>query len=140
MFVSTTAISRATSNLAAADAAEALAQERDNAKPRRAVVDKFMSHAIALDDALTAISKEAIALRETLTEVHSLGCAFPSHDQLNSLGYRAVATALQSTPWRKEFEYLAPGQRQNIVKLVTDRVARVENTHITPRIGALEVA
>jgi hypothetical protein len=63
MFVSTTAISQATSNLAAADAAEALAQERDNAKPRRAVVDKFMSHAIALDDALTAISKEAIAAR-----------------------------------------------------------------------------
>jgi hypothetical protein len=134
------AIAEATKRLAAADAAEAQAADKEKAKALRVVTDRFMQHAIALDDALTAMSKEAVALRETLIEIHGLGSPFPSFDQLSSLGYRAVATALQSSPWRREFEYLTPGQRQNIVKLVTDWVDRIKNSHIKPRIGELEVA
>jgi hypothetical protein len=105
----------------------------------RAVVDKFVAHAVAIDDAFASMGREANAVRETLLEIHSLGCAFPSYEQLNSLGARALKTAIMNTPWKRDFEHLAPGERQNLSKLVSDWAARIEANHIAPRIGELEV-
>lgn len=134
------AIAQATKKLAAADQAAALAAEKENAHKLRAVVDKFVAHAVAIDDAFTAMSREANALRETLLQIHGLGCAFPSYDQLNSLGARALKTAIMNTPWKRDFEHLAPGERQSFPKLVGDWADRIERQHIAPCIGQLEVA
>jgi hypothetical protein len=134
------AIAQATKNLAAADQAQAHAQERENALALRAKVDEFVAHAIALDDALTAVSKEATALEETLKEIHLLGCSFPSRAQLDALGTRALKTAIMETPFRREFEHLAPRERQTFPALVGDWVSRIERQHITPLVGDLEVA
>jgi hypothetical protein len=134
------AIQEATKRLAAADAAEALAADKENARALRAVVDKFVAHAIAIDDAFTAMVKEANALSKTLIEIHSLGCSFPSYDQLNSLGARALGTAIMQTPWKRDFDHLAPSARQSFPKLVSDWAARIESNHVAPRIGELKVA
>lgn len=134
------AISRATKNLAAADQAQALEQEKANALALRGKVDEFMKHALAVDQAMTEMSKHATALEETLKEIHLLGCAFPSRAQLDALGGRALKTALMQTPFRREFEHLAPGERQSFPKLVGDWVSRIERQHIEPLIGELEVA
>ena len=133
------AIAQATKRLAAADAAEAQAQDKDNAKGLRVVVDAFLSHAIALDDAFATVAKEGMALEETLKQIHSLGCAFPSRAQLDALGARALKTALMSTPWRREFEMMSPGQRQSFTALVSEWVDRIEANSISPRIGALKL-
>ena len=134
------AIAQATKRLAAADAAEAQAQDKDNAnKGLRVVVDAFLSHAIALDDAFATVAKEGMALEETLKQIHSLGCAFPSRAQLDALGARALKTALMSTPWRREFEMMSPGQRQSFTALANQRVDRIEANSISPRIGALKL-
>ena len=125
--------------LAAADAAQAQAQDKENARALRAVVDEFLSHAIALDDAFVTVSKEATALEEALKQVHSLGCAFPSRAQLDALGARALKTALMSTPWRREFETMPPGARQSFAALVGQWADRIEANHVAPRIGALEI-
>jgi hypothetical protein len=134
------AIAQATSNLAEADAAQALVADKENARALRGAVDKFVRHALAIDEAFTTVVKEATALRETLVEIHGLGCQFPSFDQLNSLGARALGTAIMNTPWRKDFQHLAPSERQSFPKLVSDWADRIEKHHIEPRIGELEVA
>jgi len=127
------AIAEATKRLAAADQAEASAQDKENARALRAVVDEFVAHAIAIDEAFTVMVTEANALRETLIKIHDLGCAFPSYDQLNSLGARALGTAIMQTPWKRDFEHLAPSQRQSFPKLASDWAARIESSHITRR-------
>jgi hypothetical protein len=134
------AIQEATKRLAAADAAQALAQDKENARALRAVVDKFVAHSIALDEAFQQMTAEANALREVLIEIHGLGCQFPSFDQLNSLGARALGTAIMNTPWKRDYQHLAPSERQSFPKLVSDWADRIEKNHIQPRIGELEVA
>jgi hypothetical protein len=133
------AIAEATRQLAAADAAQALAQEKANAKALRAVVDRFVAHALKIDETFTAMVKEATALEKTLMEIHSLGCAFPSRAQLDSLGARALGTAIMGTPWRKDFEHLAPSARQYFPTLVRQWCERIEANHIAPKIGDLKI-
>jgi hypothetical protein len=133
------AIQEATKRLAAADAAQAQAQDKENARALRAVVDEFLSHAIALDEAFATVSKEATALEETLKTIHFLGSAFPSRAQLDALGARALKTALMQTPWRREFETMPPGARQSFAALVGQWADRIEANHVAPRIGALEI-
>jgi hypothetical protein len=133
------AIQEATKRLAAADAAEALAQEFENARALRAVVDKFVVHAIALDAAFSAVTKEAMALEDTLKSIHALGCSFPSRQQLDSLGARAMKAALMATPWKREFETMPPGARQSFAALVSQWGDRIEQQHIAPKLGAVAV-
>jgi hypothetical protein len=134
------AIAQAAKKLAAADQAQALEQERENAQALRAKVDEFMSHAIAIDKAFTVMIEEANALESTLKEMHLLGSSFPSRAQLDALGARALKTVLMQTPWRREFDHLAPSERQSFPKLVGDWAARIERQHIIPLVGDLEVA
>jgi hypothetical protein len=133
------AIQEATKRLAAADAAAEALQDKENARALRAVVDKFVGHAIAIDDAMTAMTKHATALEETLKHINRLGCAFPSRAQLDSLGVRSLLTAIQGTPWRRDFETIAPGQRQSFTALVGQWADRIEKNHIEPRIGAVKI-
>lgn len=134
------AIAEATKRLAAADQAEAQAAERENAKALRAAVDEFTKHALAIDAAFAAMIKHATALEETLKDIHALGCGFPSRAQLDSLGARALGTAIMGTPWRKEFQHLAPSERHHFPDLVRTWCDRIESNFITPRLGELKVA
>jgi hypothetical protein len=99
-----------------------------------------MKHAIAIDRAMTEMTKHATALESTLKEIHLLGCSFPSRSQLDSLGARALGTAIMQTPWRKDFEHLAPSQRQSFPALASLWAQRIEANFIEPKIGELEVA
>jgi hypothetical protein len=74
-------------------------------------------------------------MRDTLSEMHRLGCNFPSHEQLQSLGARALKTALMGTPWAREFEHIAPRERFNFAKLAEDWASRIENNFLKPRLG-----
>ena len=134
------ALIEAGKRLAVAEQAQALAQEKQNAQALRAAVDEFVAHATAIDEAFASVVKEAMALEETLKTIHSLGSQFPSRAQLDSLGTRALLTAIQGTPWRRDFETIAPGQRQTFSALVGTWAERIEANHIAPRIGELEVA
>jgi hypothetical protein len=133
------AITEATKRLSIADQAAAHAAEKENALALRAKVDEFLAHAVALDEAFTAMAKHATALEMTLKEIHLLGCAFPSRPQLDSLGARAMLTAIQGTPWRRDFEVIAPGQRQSFTALVGQWCDRIEANHIAPLVGDPEL-
>jgi hypothetical protein len=133
------AIAEATRRLAAADQAAALAQDKENAQALRAVVDKFVAQAIAIDASFAAMVTSANALEEALKEVHLLGCPFPSRGQLDALGARAMKTALMKTPWTREFEHLAPSERTSFTQLVETWSERIEANFISPKIGALKV-
>jgi hypothetical protein len=134
------AIAEATKRLAAADAAEAQAKERDDARKLREVVDRFVAHAVAVDKAFQTIVRQTNSLEKVLREIHILGCPFPSSAQLDSLGARALGTAIMQTPFRKAFEHLAPSERQHFPQLVRQWADRVEHNFIKPRLGEREDA
>jgi hypothetical protein len=111
------ALKAAASHLAAAQQAEARAQDRINALALREELQAFCTHGMKIDDALAVIVEASAALRESLTKIHSLGSAFPSHDQLDVLGKACVLTALRQTPWDRHFDVVPPNQRRNFTGL-----------------------
>lgn len=73
-------------------------------------------------------------MRDTLYKMHALGAGNPTSDQLRVLGKNAILTALAQTPWAKEFEHLAPGQRHTFTGLGKGWADAVER-NITLRLG-----
>jgi hypothetical protein len=130
------AIKEAQSRLASAQHVEEIATARANAEALHQLVEAFVTHGSELDAALASMVRESRALRETLSKMHSLGCAFPSHDQLDALGNLALATSLMATPFKRYYEHVAPGERRSFTDLVNGWGQRIEENMVTPRLIA----
>jgi hypothetical protein len=105
------AIKTAGEKLAQAQQAEATRASKAAAGELRKELERFRAIGRELDVALAAISANGAALYESLGRIHTLGSAFPTGAQLHSLGYRCLLTAIAATPWRREFETIAPRER-----------------------------
>lgn len=113
---------------------EVRAADRGAATQLRATLAEFVAQGEAIDAALATIAEIGSAMRATLSEMHTLGSAFPSHQQLDVLGVACLRTALQRTPWDRHFERLAPNQRRDFATLVAGWHATIERD-IAARLG-----
>jgi hypothetical protein len=113
------AIVEANARLAIAQANAALAADRVNAEALRGKVERFVELGLIVDDCFADLNSAAAEMKTLLSEMHNLGAAAASHDQLRVLGGLALKTALMETPWAKEFEHIAPNQRRSFKALVS---------------------
>jgi hypothetical protein len=128
------AIAEATTRLADARLHEAQVADRAQAQQLRDAVETFVVHGRALDAALQEMARRGQALRETLNEIHTLGCPFPSHSQLDALGALALKHSLMASTWKFAFETIPPKDRHNFSGLVEGWARRIEESSITPRL------
>jgi hypothetical protein len=80
-----------------------------------------------LDVALAAVAANGHELHQSLGRVHALGSTFPTGQQLDALGFRCVLTALQQTPWRRNFEAVAPRERRSFAALIEVWCSTIES-------------
>jgi chromosome segregation ATPase len=121
------AIKTAGEKLAQARQAEVARADREAAAALRRELDRFREYGRQLDAALATVATSGQALHESLGKIHSLGSAFPTGQQLHSLGARALLTAIAATPWRREFETIAPRERRSFSDLIETWAATIES-------------
>ena len=136
-----TAIATHASELASLDAALRAAGERlERARQAEAAradkarsgellkeLDRFREIGRELDVVLAAVATNGAALSECLGKIHQLGSPFPTSQQLDSLGGRCLLTAIAATPWRRNFEPLAPRERRSFTDLIEVWASTIEN-------------
>jgi hypothetical protein len=100
-------------------------------------LQEFCKDGMRLDEALAVVAEAASALPDRLTKIHGLGSAFPSHQQLETLGYISVLTALRQSPWAHRFEPVPPNQRRNFTALLMQWHDTIERG-IQQRLGEVD--
>lgn len=128
------AIAEANSRLAAAQQAETQAADRANAEALRIKLARFKELGFILDDCFADFASAASEMKDVLGQMHQLGAASPSQEQLRVLGALAVKTGLLSGPWSKEFDPIAPNQRKSFKALVAGWSAMIEQNNIAHRL------
>lgn len=131
------AMREASLRVVAARNAEAEAAAEVNAKAIRKTLGEFVECGHALQEALDDVGQLGKHQQNLLSELHGLGVGFPSHEQLSTLGWQAVQTALMNSPWHRRSEHLAPSQRRNFAALVDGWAATVERG-LAQRLGEAE--
>jgi hypothetical protein len=131
------AIEVAAERLAVARRAGNLAEDRAQAEELRIVVSRWVECGLIIDDCFTDMNTAAADMKTLLASMHNLGAKTPSHEQVRVLGALALKSALQTTPWAKEFEAIAPNQRRTFATLVTNWRDQLM-PHILARIGIEE--
>jgi hypothetical protein len=112
-------------------AAAFAAHVEKNAESRR-VLDWVNSEVASYDSELASID-DAIALNDLVSKLHrSTNAQFPSWDQIDALGFKALETAIQMTPWARRFRPIAPGERR--IRRRPPTVRRAEHRHPCPRL------
>ena len=129
------ALAEARNRLDQAKRDEAAMQDRKQAGRLRAELKNFVEQGRQLDAAFATVAAAGAAIRDSLSRIHALGSAVPSHEQLQTLGGQAALTALQQTPWARRFELLPPNQRRTFAALIGGWVENIERNNIRPRLG-----
>jgi hypothetical protein len=129
------AIAEAESRVELAQRARTVAADQANARKVRAQLHRFVKAGREIDGAMAELVEASNAMRQALTQMHILGCKFPSHEQLSVLGDRALRTALMQTAWARYFEGVSPGERKTFTALVEAWATMVDN-NIRPRLAA----
>ena len=109
------AIVEATARVEKARTAEARDQDKVHAEALREVVSRIGERMRKADEYLGAAIFELGAANAELNQVHVLGSAFPTHQQLAVNAVMALKTWLRLLPenWHREFiEALPPNQRR----------------------------
>jgi multidrug resistance efflux pump len=88
------AIAEATERVKQAQAAEHAKAERETAAELKAAVADLRVAGQTLDDALAVLVGAGGELHAAVDKIHALGCSHPHHQQVLSLGERALVTAL----------------------------------------------
>ena len=96
---------------------EARAADRQQAAELRETLIAFLETARRLDMALASVGEHGNKLHELQQQMHVLGAAVPSSEQLNRLGYRSLLTAIGGTVWRRHFETIGPLERRSFSQL-----------------------
>jgi hypothetical protein len=126
------AIHEAKNRVLIAQAMEAEAAKRSGAKEAVEVIVAFKKAGHELDEALRLVADRGAALNDLLGKLHrTTGSNFPSHDQLDTLGYSAIMSALLRTPWAKRFRPMQPSQKRDFGPLF-DGWSQVLESRIRP--------
>jgi hypothetical protein len=129
------AIAEANARLAAAKDAEAQVADRANAEQLRIKASRLVELALIVDDAFADVISASTEMKEVLSEMHNLGCASPSHDQLRVMAVLVAKSAVMQIPFcAREWEYLAPNQRKTFKSIVSGWHAQVAS-NIAARLG-----
>jgi hypothetical protein len=129
------ALAEARRRLSEAQALEAKAQDREQAKALRRALTEFVDAGRRVDHALGLLAKDGHALTQSLNRVHALGAAFPTTQQMDSLGHLCLRWAIQQTPRARSVETVPPGQRRSFASLVESWASNIEQNNIRPRLG-----
>jgi hypothetical protein len=118
------AVLEASRRVADAERAEELAEDAVKASRAFEIAAGLLARARKLDDALAAMVEEANDFRADLRILsHELGCSHPNESQLQSLGERAVKSALMFSPFR--IEHIAPTERRTFSELCESWVTMI---------------
>jgi hypothetical protein len=132
------AISHAKVLVLAAQAEEADKVKRVGAAHAMETVDAFRKAGHDLDAALRQVAELGDKLKVLLSKLHAeTGISFPSHEQLDALGYASIMTALLSTPWARRFRPMAPSQKRHFRDLF-DGWAQVVEGRVRPLLAEAE--
>jgi hypothetical protein len=115
------AIAEATRRLEAARQAEALEEDRANARELRKVLGELEGHGRKVDEALAALVASSRDFDETLNRMHRLGNEYPSDGQVFTNAVNVIWTALMQIPWHREFHVLAPHQKRSFAEMFNGR-------------------
>jgi hypothetical protein len=128
------AISEATARVAAAQAAEAREAERQTATELRSAIARLREAAAAADTGLAQFIAAGDLMRTALDQIHDAGAAHPNHQQLLTMGERAIRTAIAKTVWARCVERLPPNERISFAhsvdewsKMLTRRLDALQN-------------
>jgi hypothetical protein len=128
------ALAEARTRLTAAQEAAAREAAKANAKEIRKLLATFQSTAADIDASLEDFARLTHDLRDVVNKLHSLGCEFPNHNQIESLGSRAVLTAVGKSIFKRAVPVLAPGERRTFAPLVAGWCRNIEDG-IAPLLG-----
>jgi hypothetical protein len=108
---------------------------KQNATEIRKLLAAFAAAATDMDEALADFATASYELRDAVNNLHGLGCAFPSHNQIESLGSRVVLTAIGQSIFKRAVETLAPGERRSFAPMVATWIETIERNNIAPLLG-----
>jgi hypothetical protein len=134
------ALTTARARLATATAEAAKQEDRAQARDLRAATREFIDAGRRVDQALSMLARSGAELIDAHRKINSLGCAFPSANQLDSLGHICLRSAIMQTPWVRSVETVAPGQRRSFRSLIETWAANIESNNIRPRLGETDKA
>jgi hypothetical protein len=126
------ALTEAQKRLTAAKQVAAGEVAKANAAEIKELLTVFAAVASDIDEALADFATSTFELRDVVNKLHGLGCNFPNHNQVESLGSRVVLTAIGQSLFKRAVETLAPGERRTFVPMVATWIANIENTHVKP--------
>jgi uncharacterized phage infection (PIP) family protein YhgE len=132
------AITEARKRLAAAQQAAVNEAARANAVEIRKLLTEFATAAEDMDEALADFATSSHELRDVVNKLHGLGCPSPNHNQVESLGTRAVLTAISQSIFKRAVETLPPGERRAFVPMVATWCESIERNQIAPLLGESE--
>ena len=121
------AIAAAKNKVAIARAFEDATADRARAQEAFEVLHAFKEAGFELDEALRIVGERGRALTGLLSKLHAAGIRTPSHEQMDTLGYLAVTTALMQTPWHRRYKVLAPNERKSFRALIDSWAMMSEN-------------
>jgi hypothetical protein len=112
------AIAAAKNKVLIAQAFEADAADRVRAREALEILVAFKKCGHELDAALRIVGERGRELDGILAKLHAAtGVRFPTHEQVDSLGFQALTSSLMSTKWSNRFRVLAPNQRRTFGSL-----------------------
>jgi hypothetical protein len=79
------------------------------------------------DKALAQFIAAAKNVKKCIVGLQQRGLGSPNSAQLQALGRRAILGALVDSPFAKEFEHVAPRERQNFAQFTSSWAAAIEN-------------
>jgi hypothetical protein len=126
------AIGEAQKRLTAAKQVAAGEVAKANAAEIKELLAVFAVVASDIDEALADFATSTFELRDVVNKLHGLGCNFPNHNQVESLGSRVVLTAIGQSLFKRAVETLAPGERRTFTPMVATWIETIERTHIAP--------
>jgi hypothetical protein len=126
------ALIEAGKRLAAARQAVEREAARTNAAEIKELLTVFATVAQDLDESLADFVTSSHEMRDIVNKLHNLGCQFPNHNQIESLGSRAVLTAIGQSIFKRSVETLAPSERRTFSPMVANWISNISNTHIKP--------
>jgi hypothetical protein len=109
-----------------------------NAGEIRKLLAAFAAAATDMDEALADFATSSHELREVVNKLHGLGCNFPNHNQIESLGSRVVLTAVGQSIFKRVVETLPPGERRSFGPMVAGWIKTIEDSHVRPLLGESE--
>jgi hypothetical protein len=120
------ALVTAQARLQQAQAFEAREAERVRAVQMRAQIERLRAAGQTIDDALSIVVEAAGDIHKAVDEIHALGFGSPNHQQVLSLGERAIRTAIGKTPWSRCVERAAPNERMAFAYIVEQWATMIE--------------